>query len=92
MIINIPMEQQEGSENGGSGGGPKATSMMSKKRYHQIEEALAELIQDEDVVQKALERIRGIMNFDPQQKKYNERVNGYIKTYRMKQKEKKQTD
>jgi hypothetical protein len=62
----------------------KAVSIMSKKRYHLIEETLHKTVEDPVKVATVLQNIKEIMNFDPEAKQYNERVASHIRNYRQK--------
>lgn len=47
-----------------------AVSSMSKKRYQEIADKLAEYIEDQDKLAQALSSIREIMKFNPEQPQY----------------------
>ena len=61
---------------------PKATSMMSKKRYHQIEKVISDTYQDDEKLVAVMEGIRMIMNFDPEVSRYTPEISKKIKEYR----------
>jgi hypothetical protein len=69
-IINIMEKEQEDKIDNGNGQGKKAVSMMSKKRYHQIERHLRDTIGDDNILMVAMEGICNIMNFDPSASTY----------------------
>lgn len=69
----------------------KASSILSKKRYYEIEELVKKTLHEEDEVQSFMKKFSDIMMFDPEKKKYNQAENEYIKRYREKKKLQKQT-
>lgn len=66
-----------------------ATSTMSKKRYQEIADKLADIIGDDGKLEQALASIREVMKFDPEKIiQYTPETGRRIKEYRERQKEK----
>ena len=60
----------------------KAVSILSKKRFQQIEDLLRQQLQNDDKLFVTMEKFKEIMNFDPTRSRYNEHVKDQIQEYR----------
>lgn len=65
----------------------KAVSIMSKKRYHLIEETLRKTIDDPNKLANVLQSIQEIMNFDPNRNTYTPEVKERVLQWRKKKAE-----
>lgn len=67
----------------------KGSSMLSKKRFQQISEMLAELFEDDNKANEAIAKIKDIMHFDPDVSRYTSEMGQKTKEYRNRLKEEK---
>lgn len=65
----------------------QSKSLMSKKRFFDIETAIKDRLNDDDAVSDIMKIISDIMNYDPNLSTYNETQAKQIRAYRNKLKQ-----
>lgn len=65
-----------------------ATSILSKKRFYEIEDLVKRTMNDENMTKNFMQQFSTIMMFDPDKKSYTQKKGEYIKRHREKKSKK----